>query len=374
VELGLLRPDDDRLHPPSDVHVVRLMAAFDEAGISLEDVARGAAEGELTYPLELFMPDPVAMPETYAELARTVGRPPELLRRMSAEMGFPASDDDRIRTEDAEMLSLIVSALDLADEDDLSRFARLYGGSMQRLVTSGIQFFDRTVRERVDTFDHLSHEEKDRLTYEKGASFSQMTQQLVPWLQRRHRERVVLEYLVGRTESWLEERAIAQRPPRQPPAIAFLDLTGYTALAEERGDEAAAAVASDLAAVVQGTAQAHGGRPVKWLGDGVMFHYSDPAGAVIGGVELVEATEQAISVRARIGISAGPVIVQEGDYFGRTVNIAARIADYASAGEVLVSEEARRCAEAEGLDFELVGDVDLRGVSRPVRLHKAVRR
>ena len=375
MELGLLSPDEENgLHPPSDVHVVRLMAAFEEAGISLEDVARGAAEGELTYPLELFMPDPVAMPATYAELARAVDRPPELLRRLSAEMGFPASDDDRVRAEDAEMLSLIVTSLDLVDEDDLSRLARLYGGSMQRLVTAGIQFFDRAVRERVDTFEHLSNEEKDRLTYEKGAAFSQMAQQLVPWLQRRHRERGVLEYLVGRTESWLEERNIGHRPERQPPAIAFLDLTGYTALAEERGDEAAAAVASDLAAVVRDRAQLHGGRPVKWLGDGVMFHWSDPARAVIGGVELVEATEQAISVPARIGISVGPVIVQEGDYFGRTVNIAARIADYAQAREVLVSEEARQFAEESGLEFELVGDVELKGVSRPVRLHRAVRR
>ena len=374
VELGLLTPNENGLFPASDVHVIRLMAAFEEAGISLDAVARGAARGELTYPLELFMPEPLGMSETYTGLAERLGRSPELLRRLSAEMGFPAPADDRVRAEDAEMLSLVVTTLDLADDDDLSRFARLYGGTMQRLVTAGIQLFDRAVRERVDTFEQLSNDEKDRLTYEKGAAFSQMAREVVPWLQRRHRERGVLEYLVGRTESWLEERAIAPRPARQPPAIAFLDLTGYTALAEERGDEAAAAVASDLAAVVQDKAQAHGGRPVKWLGDGVMFHWSDPARAVVGGVELVEATEEAISVPARVGISAGPVIVQEGDYFGRTVNIAARIADFAQAREVLVSEEAKACAEDDGLEFELVGDVELKGVSRPVRLHRAVRR
>ena len=272
------------------------------------------------------------------------------------------------------MLSLIVTRLDLADEDDLSRFARLYGGSIQRLVSAGIQFFDRAIRERVDCFDHLSLDQKDQLTYEKGAGFSEMTQRLVPWLQRRHRERVVLDYLVDRTEGWLEERGIAPRPPRQPPAIAFLDLTGYTALAEERGDQAAATVASDLAGVVQDTARTHGGRPVKWLGDGVMFHFDDPAEAIRGGIELVEETERAISVPARIGINAGAVIRQEGDYFGRTVNVAARIADYAGPRDVLVSEEARESADVGDVDFELVGDVRLKGVSRPVRLHKATRR
>jgi adenylate cyclase len=373
VELGLLQPDDGG-HPSSDVHVVRLMAAFVAAGIELEDIARGVAERRLFFPLELFMPEPVGTPETYAGLAARLGRPPELLRRLSREIGLPPSADDRVRDEDAELLTLIVTTLDLADDEDLSRFARLYGGSIQRLVTAGIQFFDRAVRERVDTFPDLSREEKDQLTYEKGARYAEMTQQLVPWLQRRHRERVVLEYLVERTESWLEERSIGRRPPRQPPAIAFLDLTGYTALAEERGDEAAAAVASELAGVVQDAARPYGGRAVKWLGDGVMFHFDDPGGAIRSGLELVEETERAIRVPARIGINAGAVIVQEGDYFGRTVNVAARIADYAQPREVLVSEEARQSAGDSGVAFELVGDVPLKGVSRPVRLHRAVRR
>ncbi len=76
---------------------------------------------------------------------------------------------------------------------------------------------------------------------------------------------------------------------------------------------------------------------------------------------------------ARIGINAGAVVVQEGDYFGRTVNVAARIADYAGPRDVLVSEEARESADVGDVDFELVGDVRLKGVSRPVRLHRATR-
>ena len=374
VELGLLsRGEEDGLFPSSDVHVVRLMAAFEESGISLDDVARGVASGDLTYPLELFMPEPVGTPGTYGELAPRVGRSPELLRRLTREMGLPPPDHDRVREEDAEMLSLIVERLDLADDDDLSRVARLYGGSMQRLVTSGLQLFDRAIRVRVDAFDHLTLAQKDQLTYEKGAGFSAMTQQLVPWLQRRHRERIVLDYLVERTEAWLDERGIAPIGPRHPRAIAFLDLTGYTALTEERGDEAAAEIASELADVVQDAARTYGGRPVKWLGDGVMFHFENPAGAIRSGLELVEQTERAISVPARIGINAGALIVQEGDYFGRTVNVAARIADYAGPSDVLVSEEARESADLAGVDLELVGDVTLKGVSRPVRLHRASR-
>jgi class 3 adenylate cyclase len=171
----------------------------------------------------------------------------------------------------------------------------------------------------------------------------------------------------------MEERGIMPKQARRPPAIAFLDLAGYTALAEERGDQAAAALASDLAGVVQEVAQTQGCRPVKWLGDGVMFHFSDAGTAIRSGLDLIEQTEKAISVPARIGIDAGAVVVQEGDYFGRTVNVAARIADYARPHEVLVSDAARETSGLDGVEFELIGDVPLKGVSRAVRLHKAVR-
>jgi adenylate cyclase len=370
--LGLLRPDDEGLFALSDVHVVRLMAAFENAGISVEDVARGVAAEELSFPLGLFLPEPVEATYTYERLAADLGRPPELLRRLGGELGFPPPEDDRLRSEDAEMLKLVVTTLDLADDDELSRFARLYGGTVQRLVGSGLQFFDLAVRQKVAGFD-LSNEEKDALVYERAAGYTQLVQGLVSWLQRRHREHAVLEYIVGVTEQFMEERGITPKQPRRPPAIAFLDLAGYTALAEERGDEAAAALASDLAGVVHEAAQTQGCRPVKWLGDGVMFHFSDAGTAIRSGLELIEKTETAIDVPARIGIDAGSVVVQEGDYFGRTVNVAARIADYARPHEVLVSDAARESCGVDGIEFELVGDVPLKGVSKAVRLHKAVR-
>jgi adenylate cyclase len=371
-DLGILVPDDDGLFPSADVHVVRLMDAFEAAGIALEDVARGIAAAELSFPLGLFLPEPVGAAGTYEELGTKLGRSPDLLRRLSTEFGLPAPPDDRIRAEDAEMLSLLVARLDLADDDELSRFARLYGGSMQRLVTAGLQFFDRAVRQRVGELE-LSNEEKDGLVYQKAAGFTELVSALVPWLQRRHREHAVLEYIVGVTEGFMAERGLTPRQPKQPPAIAFLDLTGYTTVAEQRGDEAAAELAEGLAGVVQEAAQTHGCRPVKWLGDGVMFHFPEPGRAIRTSLDLVEETAKAISVPARIGISAGPVIVQEGDYFGRTVNLASRIADYARPNEVLVSEEARKSADVPDVEFELIGDVPLKGVSSSVRLHKVTR-
>ncbi len=362
VDLGILHPSGaDDLFPSSDVHLVRLMTAFERAGVSLEDVARGVARGDLSFPLGLFLPEPVGMTETYAGLAARLGRPVALLRRLSGELGLPPSADDRLRAEDAAMLSLLLTNLDLADDDDLSRFARLYGGTVQQLVRSGIQFFDRAVRARIATFE-LSDGEKDSLAYERATRFTELVGSLVPWLQRRHREYAVLEYLVGVTEDFMEERGIAARQPRQPPAIAFLDLTGYTTLVEEQGDKAAAELAEGLASVVHEAAARYGGRPVKWLGDGVMLHFTDVGGSIVAGLDLVDETARATSLSARVGISAGAVIVQEGDCFGRTVNIAARIADYAAPDEVVVSDEAKAAAGLAEVEFELIGDVRLKGV------------
>ena len=181
------------------------MDAFEEAGISLEAVARGVVAGELSFPLELFLPEPMGREATYERIGAALGRSPDLLRRLSSELGLPPSADDRVRSEDADMLALILTTLDLTDEEELSRFARLYGGSMQRLVTSGLQFFDRAVHERVGTFE-LSNEEKDSLVYERAAAFTELVSGLVPWLQRRHREHAVLEYIVAVTEGFIEER------------------------------------------------------------------------------------------------------------------------------------------------------------------------
>jgi adenylate cyclase len=372
-ELGLLQPDEEGSFALSDVHVVRLMAAFEEAGISLGDVARGVTAGELSFPLGLFLPEPVEATATYAGLAAELDRDPALLRRLGGELGFPPPEDDGLRGEDAEMLRLVVTTLDLADDDELSRFARLYGGTIQRLVGSGLQFFDLAVRQKLAARDELPNEEKDAMVYRRAGAYTELVQGLVSWLQRRHREHAVLEYLVGVTEQFMEERGVTPKQAKRPPAIAFLDLAGYTAIAEERGDEAAAALASDLAGVVQEAAQTQGCRPVKWLGDGVMFHFSDAGTAIRSGLDLVEKTEKAISVPARVGIDAGAVVVQEGDYFGRTVNVAARIADYARPHEVLVSDAARESCGIDGVEFELIGDVPLKGVSKAVRLHKATR-
>jgi class 3 adenylate cyclase len=156
--------------------------------------------------------------------------------------------------------------------------------------------------------------------------------------------------------------------------MCFLDLTGYTRLTEERGDQVAAELAAGLAVLVERSSRPRGGTPVKWLGDGVMLHFRDPAGAVAAALELVDEVPAAGLPPAHVGVAAGPVVVQGGDYFGRTVNLAARIAARAEAGQVLVTGPVAERAAGDGVAFAELGDLRLKGLAAPVRVLAAHRR
>jgi adenylate cyclase len=125
---------------------------------------------------------------------------------------------------------------------------------------------------------------------------------------------------------------------------------------------------------VQRTSLQYGGRPVKWLGDGVMFYFRDPGPGVVAALEMVDGVASVGLPPAHVGLHAGPVIFQEGDYYGQTVNMASRIAEYARPGEVLVSQEVVDASEGAGAVFTEIGPVELKGVSGAMRLHSAQRR
>jgi class 3 adenylate cyclase len=176
--------------------------------------------------------------------------------------------------------------------------------------------------------------------------------------------------IVSTAEVALHRAGLVEERQRQP-AIVFLDITGYTALTQEQGDAAAAALAERLGRLVQRTSVAHGGRPVKFLGDGVMFVFPEAGPAVRAALEMVADVAGAGLPPAHVGIAAGPVIFQEGDYYGQTVNLAARISDFARPGEVLVSASVVETAGLPDGSFDEVGPVELKGVSGAVRLFAA---
>jgi adenylate cyclase len=372
--LGILvRRDEDGPFAVRDVHRVRLMDAFEAAGIPLELIAQGVAAGKLSYEnVGLLLPEPAAFATSCDEVARKTGRSPDAIRRFISEFGLPQTDPDRLRDDDAHVLVDLLTVWADAEDDELARLARAYGQNIRRLVASDLEIASSSLFARLRQ-SGLTDEEMRDAGGSLGRQVMALGEELMLWLRGRHLEHEVLAATVQGTEDYLQELGALSEQERRAPAIAFLDLTGYTTLTEERGDEAGAELADRLAMLVNEAAQPHGGHPVKWLGDGVMFHFAEPAGAVLTALDLVEKTPATVDVRARVGVNAGRVIFRDGDYFGRTVNVAARIADYARPGEVLVSDEVKERWSGDGVRFDPIGPVALKGLREELVLHTASR-
>ncbi|HYF11107.1 MAG TPA: adenylate/guanylate cyclase domain-containing protein, partial [Actinomycetota bacterium] len=170
----------------------------------------------------------------------------------------------------------------------------------------------------------------------------------------------------------LEAAGVRSRSPRGVGAAVFADLTGYTSLTEEAGDATAAEVSLTLARLVSEVAPRHRGEVVKMLGDGVHFHFREPIDAVRASLEIVRTVRSYGLPPAHVGVNAGPMIYDEGDYFGRTVNIAARIAAEASADQVFVGDAVTRVVQPDGFAFREVGAFELKGIAEPVTIFEAV--
>jgi adenylate cyclase len=155
----------------------------------------------------------------------------------------------------------------------------------------------------------------------------------------------------------------------------FADIAGYTALTEAHGDADAAELAATFCGEISHLARDRGGEVVKTIGDAVMVRHGDPAAAVELGLAAAHEVIAGHGFPAvRVGMHHGPAIAREGDWFGATVNLAARVAAAAAGGEVLVTGAVReRAGEMTGVEFEPRGEHRMRNVAAPVPLFAAVR-
>ena len=104
-----------------------------------------------------------------------------------------------------------------------------------------------------------------------------------------------------------------------------------------------------------------------------MFFFPEPGPGVVAALEMVDGAAGVGLPPAHVGLHAGPVVFQEGDYFGQTVNVASRVAEYARPGEVLVTQQVVDASDGALASFTEIGPVELKGVSGPMRLHAAHR-
>jgi class 3 adenylate cyclase len=155
----------------------------------------------------------------------------------------------------------------------------------------------------------------------------------------------------------------------------FADIAGYTALTEAHGDADAAELAARFCGAMSEVATARGGELVKTIGDAVMLRHNDPSEAVALGLAAAhDVIAGHGSPAVRVGMHHGRAIERDGDWFGATVNLAARVAAVAAGGEVLLTEVVLDSAgELDGVQYESRGEQRIRNVANPVALFAAVR-
>jgi adenylate cyclase len=371
VQLGLLVPGEGDRFTGGDVRRVVVGQTFDDAGIPLDGVAEVVAHGDASL---AFLDSPLyerfayLSSTTFRQLAERTGLPVESVMSIREAMGAPVpAPDDFVRGDEL----LVVPILEIAAGEGISlpateRVIRVMGDCMRRVTEAQGRWWQLEVSDRF-TGSGASPGNLGEATLTFGSQINAAYETALTAMRNAHEQRIWTANILESTESALAQAGLYQRIER-PPAMCFLDITGYTRLTSERGDAAAAELASTFSRMVQRTSQQHAGRAVKWLGDGVMFYFTDPGPGVVAALSMVESAADAGLPPAHVGLHAGPVLIQEGDYYGQTVNIASRIADYARPGEVLVSQAVVDAAGDIDAAFSEIGPVELKGISEATNL------
>jgi class 3 adenylate cyclase len=373
VRVGLLTPSSDGTFTEGDARRARVYQGLERAGLPIETIAEALDRGALSFEfLDRPLYDRFAglSPRSFREVSEREGIPIGLLLVVRDAIGFAhAEPDEPMREDELRIVPLV--GLQLANGFDpavIERWLRVYGLALRRIAETEANWWYTQVALPMLASGLSSAEVLER-TQERGEVFARLTEEALLAVYHAHQEHTWTESLIEEVESALD-RAGLRAEMRATPAICFVDISGFTDLTEQRGDEAAADLAERLAAPVSLPAERRGGKVVKWLGDGVMLHFRRAEDAVPAALEILEAVADAGLPPAHIGIHSGPVVFQGGDYFGRTVNLAARIADHAEPGRILVSDDVATAAGGNrSVAVTPVGAVALKGIAEPVLLH-----
>jgi adenylate cyclase len=360
-----------------DVRRARFVLGLEQGGVPLDAVGAAVRSGALS--LAFFDASSwdrfgALTGKTYRELSAESGLSLDLLQTVRESMGFARPEpDDPVREDELEVVPLLTTILAMGvDPYVLERHVRVWGESLRRIAEADANLYRTQVLAPLLRAG-LSWSDVSQATFETTEGIAPLLDPALLSVYHAQSEHTWMANTVEVVEAALEQVGL-HRSIHRIHAMCFIDLSGFTRLTEELGDEAAAGMSANLGKLVQRSSHGRGGRPVKWLGDGVMVYFGNPGAAVMFALEMREDIPAADLPPAHVGIAAGALIFQDGDYFGRTVNLAARIAAHAIAGQVLVTDDVVKVTTDPGVEFVDIGAVELEGVSRPVRLHEARRR
>jgi adenylate cyclase len=337
------------------------------AGLRTLLVARGASEEEFDEALaedriDLFVIDRLLMQHeskdmTGPEISEASGMPLEEAGRLWRALGFPEPGGAPLFNEqDVEALRTIRGFTDLgvSSPDTAVQVTRVLGQSVSRLADALVASADAAAQDGGRP-EWATEPGDDGLLLAQAIAFSSeivfpSMEKLLLYAWRRH-----IQAAVRRRASMLRDGSYESSTLTRL-TVGFADMVGFTALSSQLPADALAQVVDRFDDLAHSTVVGGGGRPVKMIGDEVMFVTSQPLDAVRIGLSLVEAySDDELLSDVRVGIATGPVLLREGDFFGAVVNRAHRTVSIADAGTVLAGDEVH--AEIQAMPEGEPGDL-----------------
>ncbi len=359
-----LVPLRDGAWTPAAVAHARVVARLRRRGHPVAEIRRASGSGRLAYgAMEALFPQDEPT-RALDDAARDVGLEPALVRRIWTAAGFSADRIERLTDDDVRLLGRLSAALDAGFPlVALLQAVRVYGLALAQVADAEVKLFhlyvhEPLVRDGVPGLDIA--EEMEAL----GRELLPLAAPILDHFHRRFLRHFVEQDAIGHLETDGDSGA---ELGRLRVAVAFADLAGYTRLTEEAGEEEALDVVERFVDAVQHTLPDEA-RIIKTIGDEVMVVSSDPSALVDWAVGFrAFYTDRP---RPRIGLHHGLALYRDGDYYGRAVNLAARVGARAAGGEVLVT---RPVVDVAGrhLAFDRVGEVKLKGFADVTELFAA---
>jgi class 3 adenylate cyclase len=260
-------------------------------------------------------------------------------------------------------------------------WAREWAGRMQRQANTPAaaeafmrMAFDIDVRHvapAINVPTLIVHTVGDRVCHVENARFLARTipgaryvelpgEDHVPWFDPEATLAEIREFLTGRREARTSDRVLA--------TVLFTDLVGSTEQAAALGDRQWRDLLAQHHAAVRRELERYDGREVDTAGDGFFATFDGPARAIRCACAIVDAVRP-LGLQVRAGLHTGEVEVLDGKVAGIAVNIGARVAGRAGAGEVLVSGTVKDLVAGSGLEFEDRGPAELKGIPGSWRIY-----
>ena len=363
-----LVPGYDGTWTPAAAAYVRVVARLRARGHTLEEIKLATDQGQLAPgPLEELLRGSDGR-YTLREVARATGLEAALIERILTSMGLAALAEGPMSEEDMEMMRYVAAMLEAGlPTPAFLQLARVYGQALAQIADAEVRL--------VHLYVHEPLMREGMPNVEIAEEMEELVRDLIPfvvplmsYVHNRFLAQFVEQDVIGHMETELAESASEEGRVRV--AIAFADLAGYARLTVERGDEEALEAVERFVEAVEQTLP-RDARVIKTLGDEVMVVAPDPVALTDWAVGL-QAEIDREQPPPRIGIHYGEALYRDGDYYGREVNQAARVVARAAGGEVLVTRPVvDMAAGVDGVHFERIGEVGLKGFVEPTELFTA---